>query len=191
MGKVLDETHEHAGKYDNLPFFLRYKENNPSKLVLLHYHGAGWRATDTTTGFFADHWLHYKGTNLSLQVDASRLETVLHVVDTSVFSLDRVEGIRDDIVIAPVDEDGEPDWESAEQMKLEEIDAENETITVERGAYRTEVRFFPAGSYLAAHILPEPYPSESPPHKTSLCGATTSPRSDRETPRAVKAVTHW
>src|SRR3954447_3860565 len=31
VGQVLDESSEHSGKYDNLPFFLQYKENNPSK----------------------------------------------------------------------------------------------------------------------------------------------------------------
>src|SRR5918995_1707319 len=163
VGKVLDERKEQAGKYDNLPFFLWYKENNPSKLVLLHYHGAGRRATDTTTDFFAGHWLHYKGTSLTRQVDASPSASTLYVADTSVFSLDRVEGVGDDIAIAPIGDNGKPDWTSAEQVRLEEIDAENKTITVERGAYGTEPRFFHAGSYLAAHVLTAPYPSESTP----------------------------
>jgi len=160
VGKVLDESNEHAGKYDNLPFFLRYKKNNPSKLVLLHYHGAGRRATDTASDFFAGHWLHYEGTNLTRPADESSSATVVHVADTSVFSLERSEGASDDIVIA-ADDDGKPDWESAEQVKLEEIDAENGTITVERGAYGTEPRLFPADSYLAAHVLTPPYPFES------------------------------
>lgn len=159
VGKVLDEANEYAGKYDNLTFFLRYKENNPSKAVLLHYHGAGRRATDTITDFFAGHWLYYAGTNLTQQISASSSETILHVTDTSVFSLDRVQGVSDDIAISRVGDDGKPDWESAEQVKLEEIDAENNTITVERGAYGTEPRYFPENSYLAAHVLTAPYPS--------------------------------
>ncbi len=163
VGKVLDESSEHEGKYDNLPFFLRYKENNPSKLALLHYHGAGRRATDTTAGFFAGHWLHYAGTNLVREVDADPDVTVLHVADTSVFTLDRAQGVGDDVALAPIGDDGKPDWGSVEQVRLEEIDAENETITVERGAYGTEPSSFPAGSYLAAHVLIAPYPSEDNP----------------------------
>jgi hypothetical protein len=183
VGKVLDESSEHSGKYDNLPFFLQYKENNPSKAVLLHYHGAGRRATDTTTDFFAGHWFYYKGTNLTRQVDASPDTTLLHVEDTSVFSLDRGVGVGDDIAIAPVGDDGKPDWGSAEQARLEEIDAENETITVERGAYGTEPRFFSAGSYLAAHVLTAPYPSESAPVRDvtlwSYNFSTIGPRDDK------------
>jgi len=166
VGKALDESSEHEGQYDNLPFFLRYKENNPSKLVLLHYHGAGRRATDTTAGFFAGHWLHYAGTDLVREVEADPNATVLHVADTSVFRLDRAQGVGDDVAIAPIGDDGKPDWESVEQVRLEEVDAENETITVERGAYGTEPRSFPAGSYLAAHVLTAPYPSEDNPIRT-------------------------
>lgn len=182
VGKVLDESSEHAGQNDTLPFFLRYKENNPSKVVLFHYHGAGRRATDTITDFFAGHWLHYAGTNSTRQVDANSSATVLHVADTSVFSLDRVEGVGDDVAIAPVGDDGKPDWGSAEQMKLEEIDAENETITVERSAYGMEPRSFPVGSYLAAHVLTPPYPAgETPERNVTLWSynfSTVGPRDE-------------
>jgi hypothetical protein len=85
------------------------------------------------------------------------------VEDTSVFSLDRAQGTGDDVAIALIGDDGKPDWKSVEQVRLEEIDAENETITVERGAYGTDLRSFPEGSYLAAHVLTAPYPSEGNP----------------------------
>ena len=193
VGKVLYETSDHAGKYDNLPFFLRYKENNPGKVVLLHYHGAGRRATDTTADFFAGHWLYYEGTELTRRVDASPSTNVLHVSDTSVFSLDRVQGVGDDVAIVPVGEAGEPDWGSAEQVRLEEIDAENGIITVERGAYGTEPRSFPAGSYLAAHVLTAPYPSEETPDQTTMWSynfSTVGPRDQRGRNGADALVDH-
>src|SRR5215212_6679722 len=166
VGKVLDESNEHVGQYDTRPFFLRYKENNPGKVVLLHYHGAGRRATDTVTGFSAGHLLHYKGTSLTRQVEARASETLLHVADTSVFRQERVPGVGDDVAIAPLGDDGKPDWESAEQARLQNIDPDNNTITVECGAYGTEPRFFPAGSYLAAHVLTAPYPSGDTPERS-------------------------
>ena len=43
---------------------------------------------------------------MTRQTDASPSATVLHVADTSVFRLDRVEGVDDDIAIAPVGDDG-------------------------------------------------------------------------------------
>src|SRR5215210_6422297 len=65
LGKVLNEAH-YYGDRNNLPFFLRYKSQNPSKMVLLHYNGTGRRATDeATTRFFAGHFLYYQGTNLT------------------------------------------------------------------------------------------------------------------------------
>ena len=193
VGKALNETSDHAGKYDTLPFFLRYKENNPGKVVLLHYHGAGRRATDTTADFFAGHWLYYEGTELTRRVDASPSTNVLHVSDTSVFSLDRAQGVGDDIAMVPVGDDGEPDWGSAEQVRLEEIDTENEVITVERGVYGTEPRSFPAGSYLAAHVLTAPYPSEETPGQTTMWSynfSTVGPRDERGRNGADALVDH-
>src|SRR5215213_5303677 len=71
MGKVLNEMHDHTGK-NNLEFFLRYKKENPNKLVLLHYSGTGRRVADgAITDFFAGHWLYYKATTLTQKVGPS------------------------------------------------------------------------------------------------------------------------
>ncbi len=52
MGKVLNEAHYYAGR-PNLEFFLRFKQEHPEKMVLLHYNGTGRRATDEAlTKFF-------------------------------------------------------------------------------------------------------------------------------------------
>jgi hypothetical protein len=183
LGKVLNETNEHASEHDNLPFFVRYKENNPSKVVLLHYHGAGRRATATAEDFFAGHWLYYAGTNLTEEVDGSSSANVLSVADTSVFSLDRGTGLPDDLAIAPIREDGKPDWGYAEQIKVKDVDAEKATITVELGGYGTEPRYFPEASYLAAHVITPPYPSEGTPARdVPLWGynfSTVGPQDDR------------
>src|SRR3712207_3152269 len=65
VGKVLNDAQDYSGK-NNLEWFLRYKSQNPSKMVLLHYNGTGRRATDeATTKFFSGHFLYYRGTNLT------------------------------------------------------------------------------------------------------------------------------
>jgi hypothetical protein len=146
-------------------FFVRYKKRNPSKLVLLHYNGTGRRATDeATTRFFAGHWLYYKGTTLTQPLDARFSANVLHVEDTSVFRMKRYRNsVSDDIAIARVDSRGRPRWETAEHVRLQDIDAPNNTITVRRGMYGTPRHTFPRGAYLAAHVTTGPYRYEDTP----------------------------
>lgn len=167
MGKVLNEEHDHSNR-NNLSFFQRYKQNNPGKLVMLHYNGTGRRPKDeASTKFFDGHWLYYRGTKLTLPVGAdSSATSTLHVASTSVFSLRRYRGgPSDDIAIAAVGTDGKPDWSRAEQVRLKSIDATNRTITVERGAYGSRMRAFPKGSYLAAHVTTGPYPFPGGPQE--------------------------
>ena len=156
MGKVLNEVGDYSDK-SNLDFFLRYKQNHPDKLVLLHYSGTGRRVADAAlTDFFAGHWLYYKGTTLTRKVGPSQSRVKLHVKDTSVFDLKRAGGVEDDIAIARVGADGKPEWTRTEHVKLKDIKVSKNAILVERGAYGTRLLSFPAGSYLAAHVTSPP-----------------------------------
>ncbi len=130
--------------------------------MLLHYSGTGRRVADgALSDFFAGHWLYYKGTTLTHRVGASLSRVKLHVKDTSVFSLRRHgPGVADDIAIAPVGMDGKTDWTRAEQVRLRSINDRKKTITVERAAYGTRPLSFPAGSYLAAHVISPPVKNE-------------------------------
>lgn len=71
-------------------------------MVLLHYNGTGRRATDeAATRFFSGHWLYFRGTMLTRGLENKRTACVLHVSDTSVFSMKRYRiGVSDDIAIA-------------------------------------------------------------------------------------------
>lgn len=151
MGKALNEARDY-NDHNNLSFFLRYKANNPTKAVFIHYHGTGRRVRDGATDFFAGHWLYYRGTKLTKPVGEERSASVLSVADTSAFRLERIRDIGDDIVIARVGDGGRTDWSNAEHVRLKAINKEAKTITVERGAYGTRPLSFPAGSYLAAHV---------------------------------------
>ncbi|MGH3146920.1 MAG: hypothetical protein ACRDTR_14090, partial [Rubrobacter sp.] len=162
VGKVLNEAHYYTGK-NNLPYFLRFKNQNPSKMVMLHYNGTGRRATDeATTRFYSGHFLYYEGTKLT-QAISSRTQSVLHVADTSVFNLKRSMGLPDDIAITRVDANGKPRWETAEHVRLERINARDKTITVRRHLYGTRAKTFPRGSYLAAHVTTGPYRYDDAP----------------------------
>ncbi len=163
VGKVLNEEHDYSEK-DNLRWFLDFKVDHPEKMVLLHYNGTGRRATDeATTRFFAGHFLYYRGTRLTRPLEASASQTVLQVDDTSVFSTERYVkenvAIKDDLVVTRVRDNGKPKWGEAEHLRLRSIDADNGTITVERGAYGTQPLSFDAGSYVAAHVMTGPFTS--------------------------------
>jgi hypothetical protein len=158
MGKVLSEELDHTDKR-NLEYFLRFKERHPGKAVLLHYNGNARLPTHDTEGFFAGHWLYAAGTHLTQDVDADNGTAVLHVADPAIFHLGigRFDDQNDDIGVAIVSDDGKPDWRQAEQVKLVAIDHARRTITVARGAYGTKPRAFPAGSYLAPHMVEGPW----------------------------------
>ncbi|MGH3147881.1 MAG: hypothetical protein ACRDTR_18990 [Rubrobacter sp.] len=166
VGKVLNEENYYTGK-NNLPFFRQFKQQNPRKMVLLHYNGTGRRVTDeATTRFFPGHFLHYRGTKLTQGI-TSQTQTVLRVQNTSVFDLKRYStSLGEDIAITRVGSNGKPAWSRAEQVRLVSIDARNKTIRVKRGMYRTEKSTFPTGSYLAAHVTTGPYGSEATPEQT-------------------------
>ena len=158
MGKVLNEEHDFSAK-QNKEWFRRYKELYPNKAVFLHYNGTGRRPTDeATTKFSPGHFLHYKGTRLTRPIGSSRAASyVLPVADTSVFKMNRSHGINDDIAIVPF-VNGRPNWNGrVEQVRLKAINAATKTITVQRAAFGTAPVAFPAGSYLAPHVVVGPY----------------------------------
>ena len=163
VGKVLNEAHDYSGK-NNLRWFTDFKADHPSKMVLLHYNGTGRRVTDEALSrFFPGHFLYYRGTNLSGPV-TTRTQTVLPVVDTSVFAMKRHNtSVADDIAVAPVGAGGVPDWERAEHVRLVRINRRDSTITVRRGMYGSRQRTFARGSYLAAHVTTGPYAYEDTP----------------------------
>lgn len=71
--------------------------------------------------------------------------------------MNRSHGVNDDIAITLRGAGGRPDWNRVEQVRLRGINAAAKTITVQRGAYGTRLMSFPAGSYLAAHVVVGPY----------------------------------
>jgi hypothetical protein len=146
---------------------VRYKDQNPSKMVLLHYNGTGRRPTDeATTRFFSGHFLYYEGTRLTQGIGRSRRDNVLQVEDTSVFSMKRYRtGVSDDIAISRIGTGGRPNWQTAEHVRLKDIDRRNNTITVQRGKYGTPRGTFPRGSYLAAHVTTGPYRIQNMPQQ--------------------------
>jgi hypothetical protein len=165
LGKVLNEAHDYTGR-NNLEWFLRYKNQNPSKMVLLHYNGTGRRATDeATTRFFSGHFLYYKGTRLTRGI-ANRTQDVLHVADTSIFKTKRLgTDVSDDIAIVRLGPGRTPNWQTAEHVRLVDIDGRNNTITVQRGKYGTRRETFPKGSYIAAHVMTGPYRFNNAPQQ--------------------------
>ncbi|SED49913.1 hypothetical protein [Ruania alba] len=164
IGKIVPEEKISTTGQQNVEYFTRFKRDHPDQLVLMHYNGRLRRPDYDPYGLFTfgGHWTYRAGTQLTRAVIADADEVVLHVADTSVFQMDvgRIGTVHDDIGIALMGNDGLPDWHHSEQVSLVDIDAAAGTITVRRGRYGTEPLAFPAGSYLAAHIVTGPWGSE-------------------------------
>ncbi len=157
LGKVLNEAHYYTGR-PNLEYFLRFKEENPEKMVLLHYNGTGRRATDEAlTKFFHGHFLYYAGAHVDRPI-TNRTQKEIVVTDTSVFDTKRYRtAVPDDIAITRVGAGRKPDWSTAEHVRLERINRRDNTITVRRGMYGSRKNTYPRGAYIAAHGTTGPY----------------------------------
>ena len=89
-----------------------------------------------------------------------------------------------DLVITRRRADGRPDWSMAEHVVLTSIDASTRTLTVTRG-YLGTPRPFPAGAYVAPHVVAGPWSSQdSRLWLYNLC--TNAPRPADGTPVAAR-----
>ncbi len=75
MGKTLNE--ELVNRKISLPFFQKFKQNNPTQAVFLHYNG---NARDPLDGeiFFPGYWLYYEGTPLLQNIDNGSQQATLN-----------------------------------------------------------------------------------------------------------------
>lgn len=157
VGKALQEERTDTTGPQTVEYFTRFKQQYPDKLVLLHLNGRARRPGFRTAGWSAGWWLHRVGSVLTAAADPA--DTVLQVASTTEFSLraDFAGGVGDDIVIAPSDSAGRPDFALAEQVRLSAMDRAANTLTVIRGRHGTTPGSFAAGAYVAPHVYAGPW----------------------------------
>ncbi len=137
----------------------RFAIEHPEQLTVLHFNG---RSRDPRwndiSKYSAGHWLYNPGTYLLSDIDKN--DSIFRVADSSVFKTGL--GIRnannknDDMVLVPVDIDGNKIWSEAEQVTL--VALENGAIKVLRGRYGTKPRDFKGKTtYLAPHASEGPW----------------------------------
>lgn len=161
-GKVLEE--EVPGRSVNLPFFTRFKDEHPEKLVLLHMNGRSRDPRFRGERFFAGHWLYYNGCKTLIDISAKQEETTVKVANPNLFKtkMGRYDNSLEDLVICGLKTDGRPDWNRAEQVKLVSINRTAKTIQVSRGCYGTKPLSFKAGqAWIAAHQTEGPWGKNS------------------------------
>ncbi|MGE5607289.1 MAG: hypothetical protein ACM3YE_16565 [Bacteroidota bacterium] len=161
-GKLLEE--EVPGRSKNMPFFKRFKDEHPEKMVLLHMNGRSRDPRFQGERFFAGHWLYYNGCKNLSDISANRNETIIKVQTPSLFKVDvgRYGSSTEDLVICGLKSDGTVDWERAEQVRLVSVNREAKTIQVERGCYGTIPLSFEAGkAWIAAHQTEGPWGKNS------------------------------
>ena len=162
IGKCMEE--EVPGRSKNIPFFTRFKKENPQQQVLLHYNGNGRDPRDNSAKFNAGHWLYYEGSQLLENLAADTGLAEIKVKDASIYKLNigRYKTSNEDIVIYRQTPSGTPDWNYAEQVQLIDTDTVKNTILVKRGCYGSEPLAFKAGSAMAAaHATEGPWGDKS------------------------------
>lgn len=157
FGKVLNEELNELKTKNSPNFFNRFAIDNPSKLVVLHFNGRSRSPKWEINNYSAGHWIYTTGCDLTKDINEN--DTEIYVSDSNIFKTNY--GIRgakknDDIVLVPLDNNGQKIWEDAEQITL--VSKENGKITVLRGQYGTKARTFIAGkTYIAPHFVEGPW----------------------------------
>ncbi len=159
QGKALNEEKLAMSK-KVLPFFQRFKRENPDQMVLLHYNGNARDPRHDLGEYFAGHWIYFNGCRILADVPAEAGETEIRVEDAGLFKMNvgRQKDKHEDIGLCLLDENGKPDWRRSEQVELVGVDAARNTIRVKRGSFGTTPMAFPAGkAYAAAHLHEGPW----------------------------------
>ena len=159
MGLALDSAISRPLLMGVSVYFNRFKQEHPDQLVMLHFNGPSQDpCCSSAPDFSAGHWIYYAAANISSNVPAQTNDTVIYVSSTNHFEMDigryadwlGYPDINSDIVLYNLKEDGTPDWENCEQVKLLAVNGADRTITVQRGCYNTTPKAFTAGSARAA-----------------------------------------
>ncbi|WP_298238975.1 hypothetical protein [uncultured Algibacter sp.] len=136
----------------------RFALEHPRQLTILHFNG---RSRDPNwegiSKYSAGHWIYNKG--CYLEEDLSVSDAYIQVSDDSVFKTGfGLNGAKknDDIVLVPIDDEGNKLWEQAEQVTL--LSKEKGRIKVLRAQYETKARDFKKGkTYIAPHASGGPW----------------------------------
>ncbi|MCW0483934.1 T9SS type A sorting domain-containing protein [Gaoshiqia sediminis] len=161
-------------------YFNELKALHPEQAVIVHICGRGRDPHFARQPFFAGHWVYYNGAIIEESVPAEEGETVIKVSNPNLFKKNvglTDHKINEDIGLCKLAPDGKPDWSYSEQVKLIDIDYQNKTITVERGAYETNPLEFNGGeAYAAAHVSEGPEGSDSYNWRWYYNHSTLSPK---------------
>jgi hypothetical protein len=142
------------------PYFLRFKRENPDKLVMVHRNLRSGDPDEDGPEFFAGHWLYWKGCHALSAIPAMEKDTEIEVEDVTLFKsgIGDLKKNNEDVVMCALTSDGRPDWNKAEQVTLLAINRDRKTLTVKRACHGTKPREFAAGrAYLAAHVYEGPF----------------------------------
>lgn len=138
--------------------FLEYKKQNPRKMVLVHYNNVMRhpRDIDMIDRYSAGHWLHFVGSKAVKNIEADPQADVIFVDDIAPFEMyDTSAGSKgDDITICRLLENGRPDWNTAEQAYVVQVNKKEKSLKVQRGMWNTKPLSFEKGkTYVAPHVF--------------------------------------
>jgi hypothetical protein len=159
MGKCLNEELTNRETL-NPEWFSRFKRDNPTQAVLLHFNGNARDPLHASSNYFPGHWVYRAAVRIVSDVPAEEGESTIRVADAGDFRTEtgRYRTSNDDIALFGITADGRHDWSRCEQVRLVSADAKANTIRVRRGCYGTRPLAFKAGqARSAAHAVEGPW----------------------------------
>lgn len=159
IGKACNEEKLNV-EPDALEWYTQFKHNNPDQMVLIHFNGLSRDPFYYTEDFFAGHWLYHPVIEVLSDIPAESGQSEIKVAELTHFktNIGRFQRDASDICLFKVDNNGKPDWNHAEQVKLVSVNRAKKTILVKRGQYGTEPLSFRRGEVrAAAHVVDGPW----------------------------------
>jgi hypothetical protein len=139
----------------------RFIKAHPEKLMLLHLNGEGINIKDKEVHekYFPGHWVYEAGSFLTEDIDSLQTEFQLKSAETfsenayPIHSRGKTLGKLPHIVLlVEIDENGKKIWETSEYATVEKVDYSANRISVKRGQYFSDPRYFKKNATYVAPI---------------------------------------
>jgi len=157
VGKLLQEERKDSVSANNIAYFQHLKTKFPRKMCLLHFNSMGRLPDFETENWYPGWWL--RRASLPSVGNTSRLSDTIQVDDLTGIELtpDGFGNSWQDLMITRADVSGNPDFGRYEYVRMTAFDSATKTLTLDRGAYGSTSRYWPAGSLVAPIVTSGPF----------------------------------
>lgn len=157
VGKLLQEERKDSVTANNIAYFKHLKTKFPRKMCLMHFNSMGRLPDFETENWYPGWWL--RRASVATVGNSSRNSNTITVDDLNGIELvpDGFGNTWQDLMITRADVDGTSDFGRFEYVRMTGFDSATKTLTLDRGAYGSTARYWPAGSLVAPIVTSGPF----------------------------------